>query len=496
MRLPLLLLIAVSFSSGSVFGQHFDIRDDAQGGDCRAQQIGTWDQASKTCTLTSSQIASISIEDDGITLDGQGLMLRHGPRTGAIGVFLRGRKGVVVRRLRIFGFREGIVITQGHSNTVENCFVSGPTATMTGIALDRTDLNHIRSNRIISCQGNGISLQNAHRNRVTKNAVLLNPQGSILMWDSHGNLLADNQLRGTGAIGSLGIRLSSSHRNEITWNSIGRHSQFGLTFNKSDANRVSFNRIINNDLAGFNLWDGNHNRLYCNDFQGQILGVELLGQALGNQIWWNNFYLNDSATDLVGGGLNHFQHPRPEGGNYWRPHTPNCADANGDRFCDAPYVFRGNQDGLPHVQQIPWRANPSICISPPEITPYEQQKPQVQPGDILAGLVGRIEMAISESRLEDLLPFFSADIALITSEGTTEGGDAVLAGLEENLDCGGDAPAVPTVTGLPTDQPTVMEFRIIGCGHNATDLLVVFHVTPTTGDAKIELLVLSEAPES
>jgi parallel beta-helix repeat protein len=486
----LLFAALVCLSAEPVLGGHFKIRDDAQGGDCRAQQIGIWNPATRTCTLTASQVASISIEDDGITLDGRGLMLRHGPGARQTGVTIQGRKNVVVRRLRVIGFRLGIVIGQGHTVTVERCLVSGPTTTSVGVLLDHTHGNRVLDNRIISCRGTGISFQDSHRNRVVKNTVLLNRQGSILMWESHDNLVAKNQLRGTGARGSLGVRTSSCHRNEFTGNRLSRHSQFGFVLNKSDANRVTFNIVLNNDENGFFLWDGNHNLIYCNDFQGHVLGAELMGQALGNQIWWNNFYLNDTADDLVGGGLNVFHHPRPEGGNYWKPHAPNCADANGDRFCDAPYVFRGSQDPLPHVKPIPWRANPEICTPPPD-PPYGGQQKPFQPDTDLAALV---ETLITTGMTNEFIGQTSDDVSLVTGDRIYEGREEVVSGLGKLIECTGDE----TEIGGPSEPlplpGEIVELRVTGCGDSEIELLVITGSDPETGARRIEMLVATPSP--
>ena len=48
----------------------YTITDDATGGDCST--IGTWDSASKTCTLTTDVLGNIVINSDDIILDGDG----------------------------------------------------------------------------------------------------------------------------------------------------------------------------------------------------------------------------------------------------------------------------------------------------------------------------------------------------------------------------------------------------------------------------------------
>ena len=278
---------------------------------------------------------------------------------------------------------------------------------------------------------------------------------------------------------------------EFVGNRLGRHSPYGFVFNTSDANRVYFNRAISNDHVGFFLWGGNHNLVFCNDFQGHVLGAELLGQALGNQIWLNNFYLNDSAIDLVGGGLNTFDHPRPKGGNFWKPHTPNCADGNGDGFCDAPYVFRGNQDDLPHVAPIPWLADPSICMVPPKPPPYGENDEQIQIDAVLSSLAKALEIAIGEGRLDRLLPSLSIDVSLAAGDLLVDGREAVAARLGELLACAGGTPKVSLVSDPEPAHPAVAEFEIEGCGNSVVELVAVIGYEPGQGKGKIDHLVFS-----
>ena len=67
----LLLSVLVVFLVGIIVPNAFAeliITDDATGGGCTT--YGTWDSASKTCTLTSDVSEPITIDSDGITLDG------------------------------------------------------------------------------------------------------------------------------------------------------------------------------------------------------------------------------------------------------------------------------------------------------------------------------------------------------------------------------------------------------------------------------------------
>jgi len=70
-RMKILLYILAVCMVGVIIPNAFaeiTITDDATGGGCTT--IGTWDSASKTCTLTSDVSEQITIGSDGITLDG------------------------------------------------------------------------------------------------------------------------------------------------------------------------------------------------------------------------------------------------------------------------------------------------------------------------------------------------------------------------------------------------------------------------------------------
>jgi hypothetical protein len=140
----------------------------------------------------------------------------------------------------------------------------------------------------------------------------------------------------------------------------------------------------------------------------------------------NNFYLADTAQDLAaGGGGNRFDTGTT--GNYWANNIPACVDANGDGFCDAPYIFIGNQDNHPWFRPVPWKLYPSACFNagshndpPPETT---------------ARLVA-IEwgLAVANGNEQDIAGRLAPDVQLTTAEGAViVGGEAVVAYLKKTL---------------------------------------------------------------
>jgi hypothetical protein len=92
------------------------IKDDATGGDCSS--IGIWDSATKTCTLTTDLNETIQIDDDGITLDGNGHTLT-GSYTGG-GVYFYKKTEITVKNLNIKNFGAGIYLRESNNNTISN----------------------------------------------------------------------------------------------------------------------------------------------------------------------------------------------------------------------------------------------------------------------------------------------------------------------------------------------------------------------------------------
>ncbi len=95
------------------------IRNNVTGGDCTL--IGDWDNAARTCTLTSGYTFAtgngIVIDGDGITLDGGGHTLTGG------GGFTQGinssvRPNIIIRNIGVRNFRYGIYLNSNSNATV------------------------------------------------------------------------------------------------------------------------------------------------------------------------------------------------------------------------------------------------------------------------------------------------------------------------------------------------------------------------------------------
>ena len=127
-RLTTALISVVLLLGFSNLAAAYKIADDAIGGDCT--QIGYWDTATKTCTLTTDiyvpEGAAISIDSDYVILDGNGHRI-YGNKWRSKGVILTwGRTGVTVRNLVVENFYFGIRLEPfSTSNRIENSVVTG-----------------------------------------------------------------------------------------------------------------------------------------------------------------------------------------------------------------------------------------------------------------------------------------------------------------------------------------------------------------------------------
>ncbi len=87
---------------------------DAGGGNCSS--IGTWNAASKTCTLNrdvtiqaATSLDGIEVASNGVTLDGGGHTLSlQGTYTGQNGVIFNNRNGGTVKNIKVTGFNVGL----------------------------------------------------------------------------------------------------------------------------------------------------------------------------------------------------------------------------------------------------------------------------------------------------------------------------------------------------------------------------------------------------
>lgn len=273
------------------------INDNSTGGDCTL--IGTWDSATKTCTLTVDVYETIQIDSNGITLDGNGRTITGtGP---GYGVYLNRRNGVTIKNLNVQTFTYGISLIFSNGNTLTNNRAT--------IFLQFSTDNTLDANTASSGY-DGIHFVASYRNKLTNSTISSNTANGVSLYLSDYNTLTNNNISSNG----YGISTSLSDGTIITRNTVRSSGYSGISFYYSSA-QVYNNNFINNPVQAVDNYGGHH-------------------------------VLNVAA---------------PAGGNYWSDYDTSaegCNNVDGDSFCDAPYIFTGGQDDLPWTRQDGWLNQP------------------------------------------------------------------------------------------------------------------------------------------
>ncbi|MHB8859140.1 MAG: NosD domain-containing protein [Thermoleophilia bacterium] len=173
----------------------YTISDNASGGSCTS--IGTWDAATKTCTLTADlPNSSIILGSNSVTLDGNGYIL-SGNGSGS-GVSASGKSSVGVKNLRVTGFATGINLGSGTTwSSLYGNVIWGNTADGILISGSTTNGNVAGGNEISANGASGINVSGSNNNTLSDNLVSNNLVNyGITLQSSTGDTLTGNILSG------------------------------------------------------------------------------------------------------------------------------------------------------------------------------------------------------------------------------------------------------------------------------------------------------------
>jgi parallel beta-helix repeat protein len=153
----------------------YKIQDNATGGQCTA--IGTWNNASKTCTLNkdvaiTAEDVGIDVDGDGITLDGAGHTLTlNGTYVFQYGVQVDLNSNVTVKNVSVNRFNRGI-----HFSSCTNCTAKGNRVENNyyGISVVGGSGNSLSDNTLTSNAFQGVSLVVSNSNMVYNNDFIAN----------------------------------------------------------------------------------------------------------------------------------------------------------------------------------------------------------------------------------------------------------------------------------------------------------------------------------
>jgi len=294
--------------------------------------IGTWDADAKVATLTQDVTETIQIDNDGITLDGNGHAV-IGSGTGN-GVYLPDRTGVKIENLTVNNFMYGIHLYRSNFNSV-----TGSNASLNKYC--------------------GIWLNYSSNNTVTNSTANLNTYHGILLNRSDANTCNDNT---ANANGNVGIKLEENDgSNSFAGNSANsnRYCGFWVT-NGSSNNSFTGNTVNGNEIYGLYFYWSNNNTLTRNNISSNAWSMSTnniyglyMGYCSNNKVYNNNFINNRGQARFDGSWLyNTLDLAKPTGGNYWSNWT--SPDNNRDGFVDYPYGVNAAQDNLPWTTPNGW----------------------------------------------------------------------------------------------------------------------------------------------
>ncbi len=198
--------------------------------------------------------------------------------------------------------------------------------------------------------------------------------GNYLLQDCSSNFITGGtQATGTGAMGSIGIRLEMSDMNTISEMNFENWDE-GVNLTNSN-NNMFFNTTIRDNNAGVSLYRSNANKIFNNTFDDNSNGIHAGNLSYSNLIHFNNFLNSTGKVETHAIDLRGNKWDIPFGGNYWSDHSGVDVDANGRG--DLPYlILPAGHDQHPLMYPLPDLEAPIISLlSPPNASEVEASTP-------------------------------------------------------------------------------------------------------------------------
>jgi parallel beta-helix repeat protein len=325
--------------------------------------IGTFDAATKTCTLKRDVFQAIEIDDDGVTLDGAGFTIDgSSPLFGSSGVMVSGRSSVTVRNVVIDGAPIGVVATQSRDCVFENLTILNATGglleTFEDISTD-TGRNVFRDSTVgIVCDpadvpcGFGVLTLLDNATTIEGNDFTGAKFGVSAVLSASPAISRNTMTGCATGVSLLGVLAPASVvENTVTG------AETGLVVATALGCEVRGNIIDGAATEGVRL--GSYQcTMSDNTISNGALGLDLTGAT--NTIVHNRF-LNNTQQALLGPNApgNLLSQASRIGGNHWSDfdeQAEGCLDGNADGYCDAAYpVGDATSDLLPWSADSGWR---------------------------------------------------------------------------------------------------------------------------------------------
>lgn len=263
-----------------------------------------------------------------------------------------------------------LILCNADGSSINNVTIDDGSATSknNGLILNRTDFSTI-ANVNSSNNFNGIFLSSSNNNTLTGNTASNNAYKGIALDDGSNN---NNTLAGNIASNNTNGIFIRGSSNTLAGNTASNNSTLGIYLVVASNSTLTGNTVSNNNHTGIYLDFSNDSTLTGNTVSNNNNGIYIYSS--NNQIYKNNF-INNSTQAVDSGGGNVFNLASLMGGNYWSNFdepAEGCNNANGDNFCDAPYVFSVGQDNLPWTKKDGWLlpSNQPPVLSFPSTGPY------------------------------------------------------------------------------------------------------------------------------
>ena len=290
----------------------------------------------------------------------------------------------------INGSDAGIYIISNNNSVRNNTANSNKN---NGIYLYHSNDNSLSGNNASNNNFYGIFLDTSLRNTLTGNIATSNVEGINLGGNLPGGNSFDNMLVGNKVSNNnLGIHLVHHAQNNSLIGNNASNNAIGIDLeNQCQENSIIYNNVSNNidgisiDTSWNNTLSGNFvtennngiilysddggsngNHIYNNYFKNTNNAIdENTGREVPSGVFYGNNTWNTTkitVTNIIGGSY--------LGGNFWANpsgtgFSQNCIDANGDGFCDLPYVLDANHTDYLPLTDVTGRITPPLLPPPP-----------------------------------------------------------------------------------------------------------------------------------